>query len=339
LRIFTNVGVGSFVAPYLAAFLSPTLTSAVVSLIMVRLLVWIASMYAVRHSKILFVNTSIFSMDQLRPLLQLGSWMTVSNIISPLMVYMDRFVVAAVLGVSMTSYYVVPYEVITKLLAIPMAVSSVLFPLFVQQWQSNPASSSNLLRRGFSYTLLILFPPAVMAVFFSKEWLGIWFTPEFATESRLVVTWLTIGVLINSAAQIVFAKVQGAGRSDWTAKLHLAEVIPYIALLYVNLYYFGIAGAAFAWFLRVSIDLLGLLLFSKAINPIHIRTLRPSLWMLLIAVISLILSSLNESLVSRAIEACILMVIYMFILLLQLRSDGMLDKITNILKLNPNKKL
>jgi O-antigen/teichoic acid export membrane protein len=337
--IRTILGVGSFVAPYLTAFLSPTLTSAVASLILVRTLVWIASMYAVRHSKILFINTALFSMNQLKPLLQFGSWMTISNIVSPLMVYMDRFVVAAVLGVSMTSYYVAPYEVITKLLVIPMAVSSVLFPLFAQQWQSNPAGSSNLLRQGFSYTLLILFPPAVMAVFFSKEWLGIWLTPEFATESRLVVTWLTVGVLINSTAQIVFAKVQGAGRSDWTAKLHLAEVLPYIVLLYVSLYFFGIAGAAFAWCMRVGIDLLGLLMFSKAINPISIRMLRPSLWMLLIAVISLILSSLNESLGSRAIEACILMVIYTFILLHQLNADGLLDKITKSLKLKINMKL
>jgi len=336
--IRTILGVGSFLAPYLAGLLSPTLTNAVISLIITRALVWILHLYAVRHSKILSAKTRLFNLRQLKPMLRFGSWMTISNIISPLMVYMDRFVVASLLGVAATSYYVAPYEVIIKLLVIPAALSGVLFPVFSKQWQKDPIHSAHLLKQGFSYTLLLLFPISVLAVFFAKEWLSIWLNPEFALQARLVVSWLTIGVLINSTAQIVFANVQGAGRSDWTAKLHLTEVFPYLALLYLSLYSFGIAGAAFAWCLRVTIDLVGLLIFSRKINPASLQALKPSLWALIIAICLLIPSIFDVSLTMRIIEVILILLAYSWLLLRELRSDGMLDKIKHAVYLQISKR-
>ncbi len=331
--IATILGVGTFVAPWLAAFIAPTLTSAVISLIITRLIVWILHVYAVRHSNILASKSRLFNFEQLKPLLHFGGWMTISNIISPIMEYMDRFMIASILGVVATSYYVAPNQVIFKLLVIPASIAGVLFPLFSQAWQKDPAHSARLLKQGFLYTLLLLFPPSVLLVFFANEWLSLWLTPQFAQQARLVVCWLTIGVLINSAAQIVFAKVQGAGRSDWTAKLHLAEVLPYLGLLYICLYYFGIAGAAFAWCLRVTIDLIGLLIFSKKINPANLLVLRSSLWTLVIAVGLLITSLFNAPLATRIVETILILLAYSWVLVKELRSDGMLEKIIRAVKL------
>ena len=331
--IATIMGVGTFVAPWLAAFVAPTLTSAVISLIITRLIVWILHVYAVRHSNILASKSRLFNFEQLKPLLHFGGWMTISNIISPIMEYMDRFMIASILGVVATSYYVAPNQVIFKLLVIPASIAGVLFPLFSQAWQKDPAHSARLLKQGFLYTLLLLFPPSVLLVFFANEWLSLWLTPQFAQQARLVVCWLTIGVLINSAAQIVFAKVQGAGRSDWTAKLHLAEVLPYLGLLYICLYYFGIAGAAFAWCLRVTIDLIGLLIFSKKINPANLLVLRSSLWTLVIAVGLLIPSLFNAPLATRIVETILILLAYSWVLVKELRSDGMLEKIIRAVKL------
>ena len=331
--IATIMGVGTFVAPWLAAFIAPTLTSAVISLIITRLIVWILHVYAVRHSNILASKSRLFDFEQLKPLLHFGGWMTISNIISPIMEYMDRFMIASILGVVATSYYVAPNQVIFKLLVIPASIAGVLFPLFSQAWQKDPAHSARLLKQGFLYTLLLLFPPSVLLVFFANEWLSLWLTPEFAQQARLVVCWLTIGVLINSAAQIVFAKVQGAGRSDWTAKLHLAEVLPYLGLLYVSLYWWGIAGAAIAWCVRVTVDLIGLLVFARKINPGNLQELRPYLWMLVLAVGLLIPSIFNTSLQTRIIEVLVITLIYVWVSLRELKADGMLDKIIQFIKL------
>jgi len=259
--------------------------------------------------------------------------MTISNIISPLMVYMDGFVIASMLGVGAATYYVAPYEVITKFLVVPAAISGVLFLLFTKEWQTNPTRSGDLMKQGFSYTLLLLFPAAIVAVYFSKEWLSLWLSPEFALQEHLVVMWLTIGILINGVAHIVFAQVQGAGRSDWTAKLHLSEVLPYLGLLYISLYFWGIAGAAFAWSIRVAVDLCGLLIMSKKISPTTFKTIRPALWMLVISIGLCIPSIFTSSLAARSIEAGLFLLIYSWLAYQKLKSDGMLAKISDFLTL------
>ena len=331
--IRTVMGVGSFLAPYLAALISPTLTSAVISLIITRLLVWMLHLYAVHHSKILAIKTAPFSLKRLKPLLHFGSWMTISNVISPIMDYMDRFMVASILGVVATSYYVAPNQVVTKLLVIPASISGVLFPMFSQKWQKDPKHAAHLLKQGFSYTFFILFPIAVLLVFFAKEWLSIWLTPAFAIQARLVVIWLTIGVLVNSIAQILFAKVQGAGRSDWTAKLHLAEVLPYLGMLYFSLYWWGISGAAIAWTLRITVDLLGLLVFVSKINPESLTKLYPNLLKLICGVGLLIPSIFDFSLAIRSIAVGLILVMYFWLLLRELKADGMLEKMMRFIKL------
>src|SRR2546426_200083 len=61
------------------------------------------------------------------PLLRLGGWMTVTNVVSPLMVSLDRFLISAILSVTAVAYYTTPYEVVTKLLVFPVAVAGVFF--------------------------------------------------------------------------------------------------------------------------------------------------------------------------------------------------------------------
>jgi O-antigen/teichoic acid export membrane protein len=336
--IRTILGIGTFLSPYLASFLAPTLTSAVIALVITRAIVWVLHVYAVHHSRVLKIETPFFNMPQLKMLFRFGGWMTISNIISPLMVYMDRFMIASLLGIAAASYYVAPYEVITKLLVVPAAISGVLFPIFSKEWQKNPERSAQLMQRGFSYTLLLLFPAAVVLVFFSKEWLSLWLSPEFADQAHLTVIWLTIGVLINSVSQILFAKVQGAGHSSWTAKLHLAEVIPYLGLLYISLYWWGISGAAFAWCLRVSFDLIGLAAFTHRINSKNLKTLHSSLWLLILFTCLLIPSALGSTIINRMIEACLSLLIYAWILLRTLRADGLIDRLRLLLKSNMGKR-
>ncbi|WP_368862587.1 oligosaccharide flippase family protein, partial [Vibrio cholerae] len=67
---------------------------------------------------------------ELKLLLSFGGWMTVTNIVSPIMVNMDRFFIGAKVAVSAVTNYVVPFDLITKALVLPSAISGVLFPEF-----------------------------------------------------------------------------------------------------------------------------------------------------------------------------------------------------------------
>jgi hypothetical protein len=61
---------------------------------------------------------------------------------------------------------------------------------------------------------------------------------------------------------VPFAKLEAGGRADTIAKCHLAELLPYLILLFVGLHFWGLPGAAAAFGLRTFGDCLLLLLFA-----------------------------------------------------------------------------
>jgi O-antigen/teichoic acid export membrane protein len=98
--------------------------------------------------------------------------------------------------------------------------------------------------------MLLVFPIALGCVFFAEEGLTAWLGAEFARESAAAAKWLTAGVFVNSIALVPFTLLQGGGRPDLTAKLHLSELPVYIAGLWWLTARFGIEGAAAMWTLR-----------------------------------------------------------------------------------------
>jgi len=190
-----------------------------------------------------------------RTLLGLGAWMTVSNVISPLMVNIDRFFVAAFLSIAAVAYYATPFEAVTKLLIIPSAIAAVLFPAFAAASVSNPERLRALYRRGLTIVLLAMYPLAFIVIAFAPELLRLWLGDTFARESATSLRWVALGVLSNSLAALPFALLQGVGRSDLTAKIHLIEFPIYLVLMVWLIRHYGINGAAIAWCIRTTLDL------------------------------------------------------------------------------------
>jgi O-antigen/teichoic acid export membrane protein len=60
-----------------------------------------------------------------------------------------------------------------------------------------------------------------------------------------------------------FILLQSKGKTAITAQFHLVELFVYIFLLYILANKYGLMGAAWAWVIRVSLDLL-LLHFAAA---------------------------------------------------------------------------
>lgn len=202
-----------------------------------------------------------------RPLINFGSWMTVTNIVGPLMVYLDRFLIGAFISVTAVAYYATPYEVVTKLWLISGAVVSVLFPAFSTTLAQDRARTVRLFGRGINYIFLALFPLSLIIVTLAHEGMTVWLGAEFADNGAFVLQWLAVGVFINSIAHIPFTLVQGAGRPDLTAKMHLIELPFYLLILWWLLGVYGIKGAAVAWVVRVGIDTLILFAMAKWLLP------------------------------------------------------------------------
>lgn len=197
-----------------------------------------------------------------------GGWVTISSIVGPILVYLDRFLIGSLLSMSAVAYYSAPYEAVTRLWVFPASLTMTLFPAFsALEGIKDRQKLGTLFARSVKYTLLILGPIVLVTGLFAKEILQIWLGAEFAIKSTLVLQVLALGVFINSLAHTPFALLQGAGRPDLPAKFHLLEFPIYVAIVWLSVSHGGITGAAVAWTLRVTID--ALLLFGATFKVFH----------------------------------------------------------------------
>jgi len=248
------LGMFTFLGPLAVLPFSKSLVPVVTALVIARLVSWCA--YTVLCLQVEPALRHSVSVDHamIRPLIHFGGWMTVTNIVGPLMVYLDRFLIGAMISMTAVAYYATPYEVVTKIWIIPGAFMGVMFPAFAAAFVQDRLRAARLFQRAVNYIFLALFPIVLIIVTFAREGLALWLGGEFASHSSLVLQLLAAGVLINSHAHVPFGMMQGAGRPDLTAKLHLIELPFYLLILWWMLTAYGIVGAAIAWLARVAID-------------------------------------------------------------------------------------
>jgi O-antigen/teichoic acid export membrane protein len=126
---------------------------------------------------------------------------------------------------------------------------------------------------------------------------------DFAFSAAPVAELLLIGAWINGLAFIPYGMLQGQGRPDVTAKLHVLEFLPFVLLLWFLVIKFGLVGAAAAWVLRVAVDA-GLLVAAARFSAMRLWLLAPPFYGLLAAYIVLQLS--EPKLTSEMIVAILL---------------------------------
>lgn len=255
-------GVLMFVAPVVVLLFTSDLTYIFISLVTVRFFqLGIFIYFSGLKNYITFRYP--FTKAALKEVLVFSGWITVSNVISPLMAYMDRFFIGARLGLDSVSYYVIPFDVISKVKILPRAILSILFPEFTKANQnSRQPNAKNLMTQSMLAIFLILLPPLSIIYVFSFEIMALWIDSDFAKNSSGILEVLCIGFMINCIAFVPFGFVQSKGRSDITAMLHMLEAVLYFPVLIFLMDYIGIMGAAISWSLRVLLDLVVLLYLS-----------------------------------------------------------------------------
>lgn len=248
------LGMVTFLGPLAMLPFSSSLDSIVLVLVIARLISWLAHLLAcLRVIPTLRVRAR-FDRDLAGQLLSFGGWMTVSNIVGPLLLYLGRILIAVLISVEAVAYFVTPYEVIIKLLIIPGVVVSVLFPVFTQLFQVERNEVRLLYRKALLSVFAVMLPLTVVIFLFAEDGLAWWVNREFSENGYIVAQFLVVGVFINSFGYLSQALIQSYGRPDITAKLHLVELVLYIPYLWWLTQHYGIIGAAIAWTIRVAIS-------------------------------------------------------------------------------------
>ncbi|NMV41885.1 flippase [Ralstonia insidiosa] len=191
-----------------------------------------------------------------------GGWLTVSNIISPIMGYIDRFVIGAVVSASAVAYYATPNEMVTKIWIIPGAVTAVLFPAFAARMAVRGTDNLPLVRASIVTLYITILPITVGLAVFARELLTLWISADFASHSTVLLQIFAVSMLVSCTAQIPFTLIQGAGKPRTTALLHCAILPLYLLGLWLFARSFGVTGAALAWLLRIIIDACTLFILS-----------------------------------------------------------------------------
>jgi O-antigen/teichoic acid export membrane protein/GT2 family glycosyltransferase len=244
-----------------------------------------------------------------RPLATSGGWLMVSNLVSPLLAYVDRFVIGACVSAAAVAYYTTPQEILTKIWIIPGALTSVLFPMFALLIERRDPHSWALFDRAVCALFFGLLPLTTGIALFSHELLSLWLrNPEFVAASAPVMQIFTFGILLSCLAHVPVTWLQSSGNNRPAALVHLGQLALYAPLIGLVATHYGLMGAAWVWLVRISFDSLAMFWLCHRRRPAP-GMLRYPVWLALAALLSVgAYAALSAPLGVRALLAAVLLV-------------------------------
>ncbi|MDP2363724.1 MAG: oligosaccharide flippase family protein, partial [Ignavibacteria bacterium] len=252
MKVF--LGIFNFLGPLLILIITNSLFWIIVFLIITRIVVWVLYLlHCFKTSKGLR-NEITFNFSSIKPVLKFSIWITVGNIIVPMIFYSDRFLIGALISVAALTYYVTPFEVVSKLMVVPVALSGVLFPIFSASFFSEPDITKKIFLRGVKFIFLIMYPVVLLIVTFSYEGMELWLGTEFAVKSSLILQLLAIGILMNSLSLMPTNFFEGIGKPKIPTIIILAELPFYLFAMWFAIDRNGINGAAMVYMISATIN-------------------------------------------------------------------------------------
>lgn len=209
----------------------------------------------------------------IRPLFSYGGWVSVSNMIGPVLAQLERFLIASLLSVGMVTFYAYPYDMVSKVLIFPASMTLTIFPAFGYYGRGDRLALNDLFSRPLKYLLFITAITTVFLTIFADKILGLWLGQKFVEQSTLLFQILAISSLVSAFSHMPFTAVQGLGRPDLKAKLDIFEVVLFAGASWGLISIMGINGAAVAKLIIATVDAIFLFWFSKRLIGFSPRTL------------------------------------------------------------------
>jgi len=247
-------GMLSFIAPLLVLPFTKSLVWIVASVILVRILNWIAVLLMCLRQVPELRHRFSFQPSESGPLFRMGGWMTVSNVATPVILQLDRLLIGSLLTISAVAYYATPFDVLIRLSLLSGALATVLFPAFAMTWMQDRGLAALRLRQANKFIFFSIFPIVYCVILFAPEIIALWIGHDFSQQSAPTARIIAFGTLVICMTQIPFAFLQAAGRADLTGKFHLIELPLYVGLLWLLIDVYGLKGAAIAFVIRACCD-------------------------------------------------------------------------------------
>lgn len=255
------LGVSNFLLPVFFIQSSKPIPEIVLTLIIARTIILLIHFVLLFRLEPRFLRFRI-SRVWFTTAIQFGGWMTVSNLVNPIMTYLDRFILSANVPVAQIAYYTTPFEIISRLLIVPNSVVRAMLPQMAKYLQTLDVKGKQL-NKGILLVFGVQAIPVLLLAFGAKIFFFYWLGPEFATNASLVLSILALGIWINSVSLVPFSYLQTNGRADLIAKIHVLEFPIFIGLLFFVVSKYGVIGAAVVWTIRATFECICFFLASR----------------------------------------------------------------------------
>lgn len=282
----------TFIVPAVAAVGGATVPQILVALLLVRVLACLTTAILVRRVVPRIAWSARGSWRQMRSVAAFGGWVAVSNVLSPIFLLFDRAALGVLAGVAAVGFYTGPYEAVARLLVVPAALVTAIFPR-VSAAAGGDATAARTARtlaplylgttRALATALLGLVAAAVVL---APDLLLAWLGPDYAARAGLAMRLLLVGVLANALAHVPFAFVQALGRPDLTARFHVLELLVHVPLTIVLVQRWSVAGAAAAWMTRALFDGLLVSIAAHRLLAVRAASVFAGRWSRLLAVLA-----------------------------------------------------
>ena len=204
--------------------------------------------------------------------LKFNLWIFVSNIISTILVYLEKILIGIFISTSVLTYYMIPYNLVYKILILPSSLTKVLFPSYSILYLKDRIKFKKVFFSGLKINFLIIGFISIIFIVFSENILVFWLGKEF-TRSSFILQCLTVGIFFGSFAGLLGAMVEGSGHPFVSTIGNFLQLPFYLILAYGLIGKYNINGAAIAWTTRMFFVLLIGVIFIFKLRLIEVKDL------------------------------------------------------------------
>lgn len=254
VNIATVIGTSLFqLIPLSIAYIyGPTLKWLILAAIIARIVGFAVFMVRVRIH-LLRGQTPKFDRSEWLGLLKYGGWVSVTSVVSPFLVVIDRFIIGSTISATAVSVYTIPFEIVQRISVLPRSIAMALFPRLAAV---SDEQGRQMADRATSAIVFLVTPIILVGLFAMGPFLDLWVGKDISNDAQPVGVILLLGYWVNAFGIIPYSRLQASGRPDVVTMALLAQLPFYVTAMYWAVTSYGLTAAAIIFSIRTAIDYL-----------------------------------------------------------------------------------
>lgn len=243
------VTIGSIGAVAILVFVSPTIEAffiwqASVALLNVSVMRWAAWRVVGQQER-----GYRFDIDALKRIWRFTAGMGAIAVTGMVFTQLDKVILSKILGLAEFGHYMLATVVVSALYVLVTPLFNVLYPRFSALVVSGDTEKlTELYRLSTQFLAILLFPLAMLLVFFAEDLVGMWTgNAVIAANVAPVIALLAVGSALHGVMYLPYALQLAYGMTWLPLKINSILMIILVPLVIIFALTYGARGAAMAW--------------------------------------------------------------------------------------------